>query len=73
LVLSKEKYWDKYQKDCLKRISDLSNKDYICARQSLSQKITELKKEYQREPDPMNKKAIGYLIDTLEGFKRRIR
>jgi hypothetical protein len=47
--------------------------DYTRARQSLSQKITELKIEYRKEPNTMNKKAIGYLIETLEGFKRRIR
>jgi len=73
LPISKESYWEKYQKGCLQRISDLSSKDYTRARQSLSQKITELKIEYHKEPNTMNKKAIGYLIETLEGFKRRIK
>lgn len=73
MPISKESYWEKYQKGCLQRISDLSKMDYTRARQSLSQKITELKIEYRKEPNTMNKKAIGYLIETLEDFKRRIR
>lgn len=73
MVLSNEKYWDRYQKGCLKRISDLSDKDYVSAKQSLSQKITELKIEYSKEKDAMSRKAILCLIEMLEGFKRRIR
>lgn len=71
-MLSKEKYWDRYQKGCLRRISDLSDKEYITAKQSLAQKITELKREYAKETDLFTRKAIGYLIEILEGFKRRI-
>jgi hypothetical protein len=73
LVLSKEKYWNTYQKDCLKRISDLSTKEYSNARQSLGQKISQLKIEQSKETDKMRVRAIQTVIDTLEMFKKRIR
>lgn len=71
--LTKGAYWDRYQKDCLKKISDLQDKEYSSAKQSLEIKITQLKYERRNETDSIKIKALTDIIETLEMFKKRIR